>query len=380
PKEPGYEGLIEKTEKQKQAFWWNSETASKAKSSGTKEATPAQSPNSCSITAATSGSRSEDDVSQLTEPTPTHRSRGVSSQAVTEPANNLTSKSPPRQPVKAVSSKNILDEEASPRVDGVVREKLLPFHDDSSANRSFVARINPKRQLRKTNRIKLHVYDLVQNDTQLDLFGCYFPLGQCFNGLNSTLHSMGTGAYHVGVEINGIEYAFGANSTNGLTGVFTCMPRASPGYQYRQTIDYGNRLITRNDKAMVKGRFGSSGKQSANKLVPVDGREIIRSMAYEYLGTQYDLLRKNCCTFAYDACLRLGVKEEEIPSWFHNLAAAGAVTQDAAHSTLAPITQAFKEYIHENDQLEDGQRDDTVEEHAAVFQTEQCQRYKMSNG
>jgi len=66
-------------------------------------------------------------------------------------------------------------------------------------------------------------------------------------------------------------------------------------------------------------------------------------MATEYLGTDYDLLRKNCCTFSHDACIRLGISEEEIPSWFHNLASAGAVTQDAANFTLAPITQFFSE-------------------------------------
>jgi len=70
----------------------------------------------------------------------------------------------------------------------------------------------------KSNRIRLHVYDLVSREIQLDLFGCHFPLGQCFNTVNNSLHSMGTGAYHVGIEVNGVEYAYGANSTRGLTG------------------------------------------------------------------------------------------------------------------------------------------------------------------
>jgi hypothetical protein len=133
-----------------------------------------------------------------------------------------------------------------------------------------------------------------------------------------------------------VEYAYGANSTSGLTGVFTCMPKHSPGYQYRQTIDFGNRLTTRNQYS------GQGSRRSLPPtLVPVDGREIVRQMASEYMGVDYDLLRKNCCTFAYDACTRLGVRESEIPTWFHNLAAAGAITQDAANSTLQPINHAF---------------------------------------
>jgi len=186
-------------------------------------------------------------------------------------------------------------------------------------------------EVRQRSRIKLNVYDLIADDTKLDLWGCHFPLGQVFNAVNSSLHSIGTGAYHVGLEINGIEYAYGANKTKGLTGIYTCMPKCSPGYQFRTTIDFGNRLVRRR-------KISNSGNQ---KCEVVDGRQIVRGMATEYLGTDYDLLRKNCCTFAHDGCIRLGISEEEIPSWFHNLAAVGAVTQDATHSTLAPITQLF---------------------------------------
>ena len=222
-----------------------------------------------------------------------------------------------------------------------------------------------------TSRIKLHVYDLVADDTQLDLWGCHFPLGQVFNAFNSSLHSIGTGAYHVGLEINGIEYAYGANSTKGLTGIFTCEPRCSPGYQFRTTIDFGKRVVE------TKSRRARNRKEKA-----VEGQEIVRGMASEYLGTDYDLLRKNCCTFAHDVCIRLGINEEEIPSWFHNLAAAGAITQDAANYTLAPITQLFagdeldkfNEYIHNtalNDRLEaiqDGRPEDR-KDHEVVADT-----------
>jgi hypothetical protein len=69
----------------------------------------------------------------------------------------------------------------------------------------------------------------------------------------------------------------------------------------------------------------------------VDGRAVIKEMASEYMGKQYDLLRKNCCTFAMDVCRRLGVQEEEVPSWFRNLADAGALTKDVALSTIEPL-------------------------------------------
>ena len=206
--------------------------------------------------------------------------------------------------------------------------------------------------LSHASQIKLHVYDLVATNTQLDLWGYHFPVGQVFNALNSSLHSIGTGAYHVGLEVNGVEYAYGANPTKGLTGIFRCKPKCSPGYQYRTTIDFGNRV--------VKKQLSESNPEF--KAV-VDGQIIIREMVNEYLGTDYDLLRKNCCTFAHDACIRLGIKEDEIPTWFHNLAAVGAITQDAANYTLAPITQLFG--VNELDEEQFDEISDCPEESAS---------------
>jgi hypothetical protein len=121
----------------------------------------------------------------------------------------------------------------------------------------------------------------------------------------------------------------------GLTGVFTCMPKCSPGYQYRTTIDFGDRALIRSVRPTRRGDSIEPTKRS------VDGREVVREMAIEYMGLDYDLLRKNCVTFAHDACLRLGVNEAEVPEWFRNLCLAGAAAQDAANSTIEPLSKVF---------------------------------------
>lgn len=55
----------------------------------------------------------------------------------------------------------------------------------------------------RSNRIRLHVYDLIAQETIMQLpWGCHFPIGQCFNAVNSGLHTLGTGAYHVGIEVS----------------------------------------------------------------------------------------------------------------------------------------------------------------------------------
>ena len=194
------------------------------------------------------------------------------------------------------------------------------------------------------NVIRLHIYDLIKNDTVMQLpFGCEFPIGKCFQTMNNGLHALGTGAYHCGLEVNGIEYAYGANDIADATGVFTCVPKHSPGYQHRTSIDFGRRFVRKKAWVNIQTELVNTRTGKGTKISDVyeevtrflDGHEILQSMAPEYRGTDYDLLEKNCCTFARDACLRLGIKEHEIPTWFMNLASAGAMTREAAQRTLS---------------------------------------------
>lgn len=179
------------------------------------------------------------------------------------------------------------------------------------------------------NRIVLHIYDLIASDTLMQLpWGCMCEIGKCFNDVNSALHELGTGAYHVGVDVNGTEYAFGATTVPGKSGVFSCIPKLSPGYQYRTSIDFGK---------VPLARTSYSGHR--RHVEYVDGKVVIKEMASEYMGADYNILRRNCCTFAYEACVRLGVQPEKVPSWFRNLAETGAYSQDFANKSIVEPLQ-----------------------------------------
>lgn len=130
--------------------------------------------------------------------------------------------------------------------------------------------------------------------------------------------------------MNGIEYAYGANDISGATGVFCHEPRKAPGFQYRTFIDLGERTAYSRVQT-VEGK---------STYAFVDGRKILHAMAKDYMGQDYDLLRKNCCTFAIEACMRLGIKSDEIPTWFRNLAETGRNVQDVANSTIEPVAEA----------------------------------------
>ena len=162
-----------------------------------------------------------------------------------------------------------------------------------------------------------------------------------------------------------------------MSGIFTCTPKESPGYEFRETLDFGrlhtskrtwiripNELVldqplsaafglTKDDgdkvevvkDTRIKTPSSIGSKNDGYRFREIesfsDGNAIVHSMAREYLGTDYDLLRKNCCTFARDVCLRLGVDDKEIPSWFHNAARVGADAEDALSNVETSMKHMF---------------------------------------
>jgi len=226
----------------------------------------------------------------------------------------------------------------------------------------------------QTNEVKIHVYDLLTQDCAVEMpfLNCNFPLGRCFKAVNDGCNYLGTGAYHVGVEVNGVEYAYGGNNIPGMSGIFTCIPKESPGYELRDTIELGKvhttkkiwiripkvtalsplsqrvsaafaKLTEESDTERENAYEASQNAYTYREIETfAEGHTVVHDMAKEYLGSDYDLLRKNCCTFAHDACLRLGVDEEDIPSWFRNAALVGAQAEDTLVNVDNTVKNVFK--------------------------------------
>lgn len=134
--------------------------------------------------------------------------------------------------------------------------------------------------------MQLHVYDLGTGG------------GPTFNKF---LKPLGTGVFHVGVEVHGWEWSYSDISGDidpRTTGVFSCAPRTCEGHTFSQSID-----------------MGSTSVSSA------DFFRMTALLEKEWTIDMYDFLRHNCCHFADELCIRLGAGH--LPSWIISLAGAG---------------------------------------------------------
>nr|XP_010929119.1 deSI-like protein At4g17486 [Elaeis guineensis] len=115
--------------------------------------------------------------------------------------------------------------------------------------------------------------------------------------INGYAYWLGLGVYHSGVQVHGVEYAYGAHE-HATPGIFEGEPRQCPGFVFRKSI-----LIGRTD------------------MGPREVRALMEELATDYTGNTYNLISKNCNHFCNETCLRLTNKP--IPRWVNRLAKIG---------------------------------------------------------
>ncbi|GAV72379.1 DUF862 domain-containing protein [Cephalotus follicularis] len=115
--------------------------------------------------------------------------------------------------------------------------------------------------------------------------------------INGYAYWFGLGVYHSGVQVHGVEYAFGAHEYH-TTGIFEGEPKQCDGFTFRKAI-----LIGKTDLGLAQVRV------------------VMEELAEDYRGSAYNLIAKNCNHFCNDACVKLTGKP--IPSWVNRLARIG---------------------------------------------------------
>ncbi|XP_059653840.1 deSI-like protein At4g17486 isoform X2 [Cornus florida] len=117
--------------------------------------------------------------------------------------------------------------------------------------------------------------------------------------INGYFYWAGLGVFHTGVEVHGVEYAFGAHDYP-TSGVFEVEPRKCPGFRFRKSIFMG---MTYLDHIQI--------------------REFIEHQSASYIGDTYHLVVKNCNHFCEDICFKL--TGNQMPKWVNRLARIGSL-------------------------------------------------------
>ena len=156
---------------------------------------------------------------------------------------------------------------------------------------------NLDRFVRTAVPVTLHVYDLAHSRTV------------------SRLNSRALGAFHVAVEVYGYEWSFGWND-DGETGVFACAPKECEMHTYRESLSMGTTMLSRDQV-----------------------NELLDEMEPRWLGEDYDMVARNCCTFSNEFAQALGVGA--IPKRLFRLANAGAAVE-SGYNSLADGMRAVK--------------------------------------
>eukprot|EP00929_Paragymnodinium_shiwhaense_P000397 TRINITY_DN100652_c0_g1_i1.p1 TRINITY_DN100652_c0_g1~~TRINITY_DN100652_c0_g1_i1.p1 ORF type:complete len:231 (+),score=36.95 TRINITY_DN100652_c0_g1_i1:75-767(+) len=177
--------------------------------------------------------------------------------------------------------------------------------------------VRPSREPVPT-KVNLHVYNLGGSEQVARL--------------NGVLRDWGTGLYHCGVEIHGREWSYGF-SPDGDTGMFHCLPRQMCGHSYLDSLPMGEVMLS------TEAYW-----------------EMITSLAEQWSGSDYDMLRRNCCHFCSAMLDELGLGP--VPTWITSSAAVGEQLprlQDALSQAIfgAPIQdEPLKRLRVEPDQTE----------------------------
>ncbi|MCO5599495.1 hypothetical protein L7F22_053599 [Adiantum nelumboides] len=147
--------------------------------------------------------------------------------------------------------------------------------------------------------------------------------------LNNYLYWFGLGIFHSAVEINGIEYAYGAHDMP-TSGIFQVEPRSCPGFVFRRSILLGT-----------------------TELSPPEFWDVMDELAILYTGDSYNLLTKNCNHFTSDLCVRLTKRSS--PAWVNRLASLGDGEKGLLgyYEALNNQSKSYKDMVkHQADEIQ----------------------------
>jgi len=151
----------------------------------------------------------------------------------------------------------------------------------------------------RSQAVTLHLYDVTTRSLPSTI-----PEGKD----NPKINAIGTGTFHVAIEVRGSEWSYGACDAEEGSGVFQCTSAPTKfSSNYREAVE-----------------IGYTSKSEDEVLA------MMSTMRAEWLGKDYDQVAHNCCHFCAAVSEGLGLKM--LPPWIMDLAEIDASMKNGGSS------------------------------------------------
>jgi len=153
--------------------------------------------------------------------------------------------------------------------------------------------------------LSLRVYDLDEKWLNVnEIFSEVLPVG---------------GIFHTALEVYGLEWSYGRD------GVEAYQPEGNPHFPYRESIKLG------------------FTPYSVDKVHSI----ITEEMSPQWIGSEYDVLRHNCCDFVRVLSHRLG--GDDVPSWVDRFAGLGKLVSGPAEFFGKDLSEILEGDVYDDE-------------------------------
>lgn len=200
---------------------------------------------------------------------------------------------------------------------GTAENMELTFRDSPDTDLVDLLRFEREVVCAAPCTVFLNIFDLMAGLTMANDVLC-----------NSSFNLMG--AFHAAVEVYGEEWSFYRTPRADACGVCRSVrPRQHPVHVYRQSLNLG-----------------------VTTLEEWEVRYLIRkTLAPEWTGGKYDLLRRNCIHFCDELAIQLGV--QSVPDWVKALHETGAGLSSAVSPLSALVPAAPEDATDSEDEYDE---------------------------